>query len=677
MADRAAWTEKQKPAYEIKREDFGALLHTLEHEVSGEIAKKTEKEKIVAMMKWAIKVLNKQLTDAQEHGHVTESEAWKLRNRMVEMINTAKGGLKPETPKPEEPSEGSIWPDGIPEKLQSLYDTEIANAEKAGMDKDVINFVMKNESKVTLTTPDTSTLWNEVGHLRSGKEFYWQGKTKIETPNEALTIDPGFDLGQAREENVRSIFKDILTWAQLARIIDLQKYIDNARKAETSTVVKNLPPEYADLGDMRLSPLQVRIMALRIYRTYWETGKKTVPGLDKAPAWVRAAFASKFVHRGWSWITQNIQDYVESKDTGKKDPYRLQPGLDALKKTPIDWYVPQLVYFFGIGPLKPRATEEQKKYLSWATPEQKAAFETWKNNYENPPKLTDATGILAQNNDTVNDLIAWYRAEWVIPRVEKTAWAAYDLKTNKQILGIHENEPMRAASMIKSFVALAYLVTKGADLTALDKKKVQFIIDYKTKTMDQATLNRLPSGSEYTKANALTTEMIKALGGPSGVMDKLAKILPQKCMEGVNINETIDNDGTTYKNTLTPNALVEFYKYLYEKRTEEPYKTLLNLLVTEKRDSIYDGVPAIPADMDVANKSGTTGLSRGDGGIILAKDKDGTSHPYIFVSMFSRGTPTPVGQPEDTTKYPNYTADTRKRANISREVSGKIYKGLE
>jgi hypothetical protein len=30
-------------------------------------------------------------------------------------------------------------------------------------------------------------------------------------------------------------------------------------------------------------------------------------------------------------------------------------------------------------------------------------------------------------------------------------------------------------------------------------------------------------------------------------------------------------------------------------------------------------------------------MSRGDGGIIFARDKDGKEHPYIFVGMFSRG----------------------------------------
>lgn len=549
---------------------------------------------------------------------------------------------------------------------QLRRELDIANADF--MSKKMVDFVMLQEWSLWLSTPDQDPRWKNVWFIRNGRISYIQNGEVIPTPKEALTIDPGIDLWQTSEAQMREYFDGLLPAQQLQRLVELTNFTRSSR-----TTLKELPKEFADLKTLRLNIPQIKIMALCCYKKRWRNGIDTsvkewyigLRDIQQVPEWIRAALASKFVHRGEGWISKRLEDYVTEHDKGLDEKYKLYKGLDELKKTKPDWGLPQLIQLFHLGiPIKIRADAEYAQYISAIPGAQKNTYLSWLRQYEayqnTPEKVIQRT---------INEL----RITKKLPdkKIEKSAWSVYDLKHNKSIVDINEKMPMRAASMIKPLVALAFIFSKeGIPLTQEEKQKIQFIIDYNQNNLSKNI--QMTGKSKYQKANHTTSEMMQAIkvstlhGGtaPQAVMDVLLKKLPPNIMNGISIVETIPDSGKTYKNTLTTWSVVEFYKYIYQNREQEPYKTLLTLLKTPKSDTIADKA-SIPKDIRVASKSGYTNLFRGDGGIIFALDKDKSSHPYIFVGMFNRN---------DTTPY--WAGEGSVRSRILWDISGKIYRGI-
>lgn len=700
-----AWTETwthEKPPYKITKDDFDALLYTTEKQIDAlkkerdTLKLDIEKAKVAKIHKEAIrlslKTLTHQIVDSESHWHVSKEDAQELYWRITETFQNARKDIdtseneveNTQTPEEETPeSDITIppWPTWIPENIQSLYNSELTEANKIGMSEEVINFVMQQEWSISLATDENDPIWTRsLWHLRDGKDGYSQGKKYIETPNEGMTIDPGFDLGQTNEAGLKALFSGIVTPQQLERLIALQKVVDKYEpQAEWDDVIlKKLPKEFADIREMQLTPVQTKIMAIRLYKKHWEMWIKNIPWLQKndVPTGVRAALASKFVHRGPLWLQDRLQSYVDGLDEGfRPKKSELQKGIDELQKKSPNWYLPQVIQLINLGiPLPKRSQKEQEKYLSWATPIQKEAYANWHKEATKAPEKLPGT-----LNQTIQGIVSGAREDKILPKtaIEKTAWSVYDLRDHKSLWDINENESMRAASMIKPFVVLAYLSLHPVP-TPEEKEKLQFMIDYNPDKIEQKDwYKKLPAWSVYSKANALTTEIMKTIGTPEEILNTLKTktinkgtssipLLPDSSTNGIHLEETIRTDGKTYKNTLTTKSIVEFYRHLYENRDIEPYATLLSFLKTPKRDSIADKTN-IPWIYPVASKSGTTGLARCDGGIIFAKDPDGKAHPYIFVGMFSRS---------DGNPYKNYTKNSKERADISREISSQVYDAI-
>ncbi len=680
MGNGDATSEKNKTSREVTHADIAELLRTLKEQIARERAQQnTERDiqKEKEQIKARIHALNKQVAESLDHGSISESEAWELRQKMMDMVTESrkyfskipsdlplpseKKPIKP-TPIPSTPTSIETQPIG---DFGILLNNELRKSESVSMSREILDFVMTQEWSIALSLSEEDNRWKNVWFIRDWRVSYTQWKDSIPTPEEALTIDPGIDLGQTSKAQIKEYFSWLLSDAQLQRLVDLTTY------AQKNHPLKNIPPEFADLSSLKLTPSQVKIMAIRCYKKRWVEGIKTsikkwyvgMWSINTAPEWVRAAFASKFVHRWTSWITSNLFDYIKKHDLGVHPDFQLSKWLDELKKTKPDWYTPQLIQIFNLGiPLPKRAYEEYKKYISWATSAQKNAHQVWLKKYEasqgSPENIIQNTIAALRKNDKLPNR-----------NIEKSAWSVYDLRENKSIAQINEKEPMRAASMIKPFVALAYLLSRKNPITPFEKEKVQFIIDYDPKKLVSGKIAYGSSNAE--KANYTTTQLMQAVKEntwhqgtpPEAVMAVLTKYLPKEVMNGVSIVETIPTSWQTYKNTLTTWSVMEFYKFIYQNKTVEPYKTLLALLMTPKRDAIADET-SIPTKIRVANKSGYTGLSRGDGGIIFAFDKNGNEHPYIFVGMFSR----------NNIKY-NAT-DGKNRSNVIRTVSGKIYSSL-
>ncbi len=244
---------------------------------------------------------------------------------------------------------------------------------------------------------------------------------------------------------------------------------------------------------------------------------------------------------------------------------------------------------------------------------------------EKQAKVTEKKEGSTSCEEKVQEYINSQRNAWnLLPREqEDTTWASYDLAQNKYSMSFNINTPMRAASMIKPFIILAWLLDKKNN-TIPKSKQEQF------ESMILYNKQRNGMTSSWT-ANYYTTTLMNELWWAAGVTRILSSHgLPEEFIQWLSIVETIPTSGQTYNNTITTNALIAFYRHLYKKRKEAPYSTLLNLLTREKHDRIVDGT-SIPTDIRLSNKSGSTGMSNWDAGIVWDK-KHG---PYIFVGMCS------------------------------------------
>lgn len=250
-----------------------------------------------------------------------------------------------------------------------------------------------------------------------------------------------------------------------------------------------------------------------------------------------------------------------------------------------------------------------------------------------PPPLE--TGI----ENYIKDL----RRSGLVKSDERTAWIVYDLTSEEKLAGINEDLPMQSASLIKPFIALAYLHEVEAGRRP-----------YNSQAREQ--MERMIQESD----NAAANWAIRRLGGPAAVQ-RLLKKYYGSILKDIRIVEYIPASGRTYRNKASVHDYSRFLYSLWNDglpRSGE-IKRLMNL---PKPNRLYTSVPGVPDDTEVYDKTGTTSHLCGDMGILVARRADGARFPYIVVGIV-----------EKDSSARHYFDWMRDRGDVIRHVSGMVY----
>ncbi|HBE88951.1 MAG TPA: serine hydrolase, partial [Elusimicrobia bacterium] len=253
---------------------------------------------------------------------------------------------------------------------------------------------------------------------------------------------------------------------------------------------------------------------------------------------------------------------------------------------------------------------------------------------------------LAALGDKIEAYIKGLRRRRIVQSDERTAWVVYDFTSGEKLVSINEDVPMSAASMIKPFVALAWLHEAEAgrrSYGAAERGRMEDMI--------------------RDSGNVSTSRFMRDLGGPAAVQRLLKSNYPGIFKE-TSIVEYIPANGRTYRNRASAH---DYSRFLYavwkdEVKGSEEIKRLMGLA---KPNRLYTSVPAVPGDTEVMDKTGTTARLCGDMGIMVAKGEGDASYPYIIVGII-----------EKSRSASGYAGWMRSRGNVIRAVSGMVYEEL-
>ncbi|HOI42233.1 MAG TPA: serine hydrolase [Elusimicrobiales bacterium] len=264
-----------------------------------------------------------------------------------------------------------------------------------------------------------------------------------------------------------------------------------------------------------------------------------------------------------------------------------------------------------------------------------------------PPSVSPArAAALSALGDKVESYIKGLRRRRIVQSDERTAWVVYDFTAGEKVVSINEDVPMGAASMIKPFIALAWLHEAEAGRKpygAAERDRMEDMI--------------------RDSGNVSASRLMRGLGGPSGVQRLLKRHYPGIFKE-TRIVEYIPANGRTYRNRASAH---DYSRFLYavwkdEVKGSEEIKRLMGLA---KPNRLYTSVPEVPEDTEVMDKTGTTARLCGDMGIMVARDSEGNPYPYIIVGIIEKSRPAS-----------GYAGWMRSRGNVIRSVSGMVYEEL-
>ncbi len=266
---------------------------------------------------------------------------------------------------------------------------------------------------------------------------------------------------------------------------------------------------------------------------------------------------------------------------------------------------------------------------------------------EEEPVTRSVTPIESDLEQRIQDYIGGLRREGVIPWDEQTSWSVYDFTSNTKLVAINEDNPRQAASMMKPFIALAFLHKT---------RYGSFVYGPKSKSLMQ----RMIQFSD----NSATNTLIDLLHGPKAVDRILTHSYPGIFCE-TRIVEKIPYGGRTYRNQASAHDYSRFLYALWKDRLPHA-RELRRLMALPNRDRLYDGVPNIPIGTLVYHKTGTTSRLCGDFGILAPKGKNGKRYPYTLVAIVEKASRT-----RSLSRWIN------SRGSVIRKVSGMVYDVLK
>ena len=225
---------------------------------------------------------------------------------------------------------------------------------------------------------------------------------------------------------------------------------------------------------------------------------------------------------------------------------------------------------------------------------------------------------------------------------ENTAWSVYDFTSGEKLVEINADLKLQAASLIKPFIALAFM-----------HQVKQGLLPY-----DDDARGRLERMIQHSDNNA-TNWALRKLGGPAAVGALLRRNYGA-LLANVEIVEYIPRGGRTYRNRASAGDYSRFLLALW--RNELPGAVeIKRLMALPKRDRLRTGAD-LPQDTEDFSKTGSTSHLCGDMGVLLAKGPDGRQYAYALIGIIEKRHPAR-----------HYFRWLRSRGNIIREMSGMFY----
>jgi beta-lactamase class A len=263
-----------------------------------------------------------------------------------------------------------------------------------------------------------------------------------------------------------------------------------------------------------------------------------------------------------------------------------------------------------------------------------------------PAALPAASGSAAAIEKRIEAYIKNLRKQGSLKHDERTAWVVYDFASGEKLVSINEDMPLDAASLIKPFIALAWLHEAKAG----------------RKRYGQAEQRRMEDMIRNS-GNISASWFMRQLGGPSAV-HRLLKTHYGGILEDTRIVEYIPANGRTFRNRASAHDYSRFLYSLWrdELPGSEEIKRLMGL---PNPDRLYTSAPGVPAGTEVYDKTGTTSRLCGNMGVLVAQRPDGRSFPYIIVGVIDKA--------RSTRRYSNWM---RSRGDIIRRVSEMVYEEI-
>ncbi len=277
--------------------------------------------------------------------------------------------------------------------------------------------------------------------------------------------------------------------------------------------------------------------------------------------------------------------------------------------------------------------------LTSASPEPASA----RSGLDSPVTPSSKVNALEQ---AVEDYIDGLRRTGKLASDERTGWSVYDFTTGQKLVTINEDVQFQAASLVKPFIAAAFF----------EKVKEGKLV-YGPKS--RRHMQRMIQHSN----NASTNWVIRQVGGPQTV-EKLLKQHYPEIFQDTLLVEYIPANGKTYQNRA---SVHDYSRFLYALWNQEiaGADEIKRLMALPGSDRLYTGVPDVPKDTKVYNKTGSTARLCGDMGILSVKGADGKRYPYILIGVIEK---------QNSAK--NYTTWIRSRSKVIRDVSAIVYKGV-
>ncbi len=255
--------------------------------------------------------------------------------------------------------------------------------------------------------------------------------------------------------------------------------------------------------------------------------------------------------------------------------------------------------------------------------------------------------IATPMRDAINGHVQNLRKQKLIASDETTSWYVHTLHDNRTWAAINAERSLQCASMVKPYVALAFLH---------QVKRGRIVYGRVSKGNLEAMIQR--------SSNTATDWAISTLGGPAAVQRLLTSNYGNVLRE-TSIVETIPRNGRTYKNRSSARDYVRFSRALW--KDEFPHSAeIKRLMALPGRDRLYTGAPDIPVGTQVMNKTGTTSHLCGDFGILVARTTAGGRVPYAIVGII-----------EKRRRAEHYSSWAASRGQVIRGVSNLVYKSLE
>lgn len=268
--------------------------------------------------------------------------------------------------------------------------------------------------------------------------------------------------------------------------------------------------------------------------------------------------------------------------------------------------------------------------------------------------LTQAQAAYGSLQTRVVNHIASLRAQGLIGAGDKVSWSVYDFTSRQKLVAINEDVPRQAASMIKPFVCQAWFYQ------ANQSPRISYTSEIRK------TMERMIRSSCNKSTNHLMTLVSQNAGnrGP-GDVERVLKQNGPDIFQDIRIVEQIPAGGRTYRNLASAGDYHRFLAAFWQ--SQLPYAGEMRALLSlPNRDRIVDGVDAMPDNVRVYDKTGSTSMLCGDMGIVVAPGENGGSYPYTFVAIIE--SPFPVKK---------YFGWMKQRGNAIRSVSNLVYQEMK